>query len=230
MKLYIKNMVSKRCKMLLREELKKLGLHYKYVDLGEVDLIDNSITQGQYAHLKKFLKISGLELMDDTKSILVEKIKTLIIKMIHYADKLPKHNISVYMSNQLNYSYTYLANLFKEVTGTTIQHYILFHKIEKVKELILYDELSLNEISYKLHYSSVAHLSNQFKQITGLTPTSFKKNHSYKNRIKLETLLNKNQYMQMKNIRISKQREKDSDRMDRHYTSVNEQLTANIHM
>ncbi|HMH22852.1 MAG TPA: helix-turn-helix domain-containing protein [Puia sp.] len=174
MKLYIKYMVSLRCKMLVKEELKKLGLQYVIVDLGTVEVLEN-ITEKQRAELKDALLKSGLELLDDKKSILIEKIKNIIIEMIHYSDEPPTENYSDYLSKKLEYDYTYLSNVFSEVKGTTIQHFIIMHKIEKVKELLLYDELNLSEISYKLHYSSVAHLSNQFKKVTGLSPTFFKK-------------------------------------------------------
>jgi AraC-like DNA-binding protein len=166
-------MVSLRCKMVVKSELDNLGLAYKTVDLGEV-LIEGNITDEQRARLKTALLKAGLELMDDKKAILVDKIKNVIIEMVHYEDELPKTNFSDYLSEKLNYSYTYLANLFSETKGITIEHFMILHKIEKVKELILYDELSLSEIAWKLHYSSVAHLSNQFKKITGLTPSYFK--------------------------------------------------------
>jgi AraC-like DNA-binding protein len=120
------------------------------------------------------LKKSGLELLDDKKNILGEKIKALIVEMIHYEDEVPKVNDSDYISEKLGYDYTYLSNTFSEVKGMTIQQYIILHKIERVKELLIYDELTLTEIAHKLHYSSVAHLSNQFKKGTGLTPTYFK--------------------------------------------------------
>ena len=181
-------MVSLRCKMAVKNALDNMGLHYKDVDLGEVDLIEDILTQEQHDHLKYILQKTGLELMEETKSVLVERIKNIIVEMVHYSEELPQHKISEYLSKELNHDYAYLSNLFKEVTRTTIQHYILLHKIEKAKELILYDELTLNEISYKLHYSSVAHLSNQFKKLTGLTPTYFKKIHSYKKRLMLETI------------------------------------------
>eukprot|EP01136_Pigoraptor_vietnamica_P045568 Opistho-1_new@23674 len=174
MKLYIKYMVSLRCKMVVKEELVRLGLHPECIDLGVID-IRETITPAQHDALKANLLVSGLELLDDKKSILIEKIKAVIVEMIHYADELPATNYSDYISEKLHYDYTYLSNLFSEVKGITIQHYIIIHKIEKVKELLLYDELNLTEISYQLHYSSVAHLSNQFKKITGLTPTFFKK-------------------------------------------------------
>ncbi len=172
--LYIKYMVSLRCKMVVKEELKKLGLHFVVVDLGMVDVLEN-IKPEQHDQLKSNLRKSGLELLDDKKSILIERIKNVIIDMIHYSDEIPKVNYSDYISEKLGYDYTYLSNMFSEVKGITIQQYIIIHKIEKVKELLLYDELTLTEISYKLHYSSVAHLSNQFKKITGLSPSFYKK-------------------------------------------------------
>ncbi|MDX1640391.1 MAG: AraC family transcriptional regulator [Balneolaceae bacterium] len=173
MKLYIKYMVSLRCKMLVREELKKLGIDCVSVDLGVVEIQDD-ISEEQLETFGKNLKKSGLELLDDKKNILVEKIKSVIVEMIHYEDEVPKVNDSDYISEKLGYDYTYLSITFSEVKGTTIQQYIIMHKIERAKELLLYDELTLTEIAYKLHYSSVAHLSNQFKKITGLTPTFFK--------------------------------------------------------
>lgn len=179
-------MVSLRCKMLVKEELAKLGLHYVYVDLGNIEILED-ITEKQREQLKYNLLRSGLELLDDKKNILIEKIKNVIIEMIHYSDELPLENYSVYISNKLGYDYTYLANAFSEVKGITIQQFIIMHKIEKVKELLLYDELNLTEISYKLNYSSVAHLSNQFKKVTGLSPT-FYKQLKEKRRINLENL------------------------------------------
>ena len=159
--------------MLVKAELEKLGLTYGIIDLGEIE-IKGDITEKQRRELKTNLLRSGLELMDDKKAILIEKIKTVIIEMIHYDDDVPKIKNSEYISKKLQYDYTYLANLFSETTGTTIEHFIIIHKIERVKELMIYDELNLTQISYKLNYSSVAHLSNQFKKITGLTPSFFK--------------------------------------------------------
>ena len=159
--------------MMVKEEMKRLGLRYISVDLGVVDVLEN-INQQQHDELKINLLKSGLELLDDKRSILIEKIKAVIIEMIHYADELPKVNYSDYISEKLNYDYTYLANIFSEVKGITIQQFIIIHKIEKVKELLLYDELNLTEISYKMNYSSVAHLSNQFKKVTGLSPSFYK--------------------------------------------------------
>ncbi len=167
-------MVSLRCKMLVKEELLKLGLHYVIVDLGVIEILED-ITPSQRETLKKNLLKSGLELLDDKKSILIEKIKNAITEMVHYTDELPKTNYSDYISEKLNYDYTYLSNIFSEVKGITIQQFIIINKIERAKELLLYDELNLTEIAYKLHYSSVAHLSNQFKKITGLSPSYFKK-------------------------------------------------------
>lgn len=173
MKLYIKYMVSLRCKMLVHEELKRVGLKFVMIDLGMVEILED-ITETQRDTLSLNLLKSGLELMDDKKAILIEKIKNVIIEMIHYTDEVPMVNYSDYISDKLGYNYTYLANTFSEVRGITIQQFIIIHKIERVKELLLYDELNLTEIAYRMHYSSVAHLSNQFKKITGLTPSFFK--------------------------------------------------------
>jgi len=173
MKIYVKYMVSIRCKMVVKAELEKLRLHFITVELGEVD-IEETLSPAQREALASALKRSGLELMDDKKAILIEKIKQVIIETIHYTEDALRVNFSNHLSEKLNYDYTYLANLFSEVEGTTIEHFIIKHKIERVKELLIYDELSLTEIAYKLHYSSVAALSNQFKKVTGLTPSFFK--------------------------------------------------------
>lgn len=186
MKLFIRNMVSLRCKMLVKAELERMHLAYRSVELGEAELVE-PISSQQYEALKSILSKAGLELMDDKKAMLVEKIKRIIIEMVHYSDELPEVNFSDYLSEKLNHNYTYLSNLFSEVKSTTIEHYIITHKIEKVKELIIYDELNLTEIAFKMHYSSVAHLSNQFKKITGLTP-SFFKSLKYKRRSSLEDM------------------------------------------
>jgi len=160
--------------MIVKEELKKLGLNYVVVDLGVVEIMQD-ISPEQRELLKTNLLRSGLELLDDKRSILIEKIKNVITELIHYSDELPRVNYSVYISEKLGYDYTYLSNIFSEVKGTTIQQFIIINKIERVKELLLYDELNLTQIAYKLHYSSVAHLSNQFKKITGLSPSFFKR-------------------------------------------------------
>lgn len=188
MKIHIKSMVSLRCKLVVKDALKNLGICYKYIDLGEVDIENNELTDKKREDLKKLLLQSGLELMDEKKSIIVERIKNMLVEMIHYTEELPRIKISVFLSKKLNHNYTYLSNLFKEVSGITIQHYIVLHKIEKVKELILYDELTLNEIMHILNYSSVAHLSTQFKKVTGMTPSDFKKNNAFNKRIVLEKL------------------------------------------
>lgn len=167
-------MVSLRCKLLVQSELEKLGLAYTNIELGIVETKED-LTQQQQEELKSNLARSGLELLDDKKSILINKVKNTIVEMIHYNDEVPRVNYSEYISEKLGYDYTYLSNLFSEVIGNTIQQFIIMHKIERAKELMLYDELNLTEISYKLHYSSVAHLSNQFKKVTGQTPSFYKK-------------------------------------------------------
>lgn len=186
MVLYIKYMVSLRCKMLVKEELKKIGLHYIIIDLGYVEILED-ITSDQFEILKQNLANSGLELLDDKRSILIEKVKSVIVEMVHYSEALPKVNYSTYISEKLHYDYTYLSNIFTEVKGMTIQQFIILHKIERVKELLLYDELNLTEISYLLNYSSVAHLSNQFKKVTGLSPSYFKQLQQ-KRRLNLENV------------------------------------------
>lgn len=159
--------------MVVKSELENLGLPYTTIELGEAE-ITSDITPDQRQKLASALKETGLELMEDKKKILVERIKTSIIELVHFTDDQIKINLSDYLSQKLKHNYTYLANLFSEVKGTTIEKYYLTHKIERVKELLAYDELNLTEIAWKLHYSSVAHLSNQFKKMTGLTPTQFK--------------------------------------------------------
>lgn len=170
MTLYIKYMVSLRCKIMVRAELEKLGLPYLSIELGTVE-VPNELTQDQKISLGENLARLGLELLDDRKSILIEKIKQVGIEMIHYSDEIPHVNYSTYISQKLHYDYNYLSNVFSEVKGLTLQHFIISHKIEKVKELLLYDELNLTQIAEKLHYSSVAHLSHQFKKVTGLSPS-----------------------------------------------------------
>lgn len=166
-------MVCIRCKMVVKNELEKLGLHYSFVELGEA-LIEEEATVEQLSELNEALLKNGLEILNDNRQILVEKIKTTIIELVHYTEDQIKVNLSNHLSDKLGYNYTYLANLFSELKGTTIEHYYLTHKIEKVKELLVYDELNLTEIAFKLHYSSVAHLSNQFRKMTGLTPSNFR--------------------------------------------------------
>ncbi|MGZ5220382.1 MAG: helix-turn-helix domain-containing protein [Chitinophagaceae bacterium] len=173
MKLYIKNMVCIRCKMVVKAELENLGLHYTTVELGEVEVRENISTE-QRDQFKVALLKSGLELMDDKKSVLIQKIKNVIVELVHYSEEPLTIKFSEYLSQKLEHDYTYLANLFSEVQGTTIEKFFITHKIERVKELLVYNELNLTEIAYLMHYSSVAHLSTQFKKVTGLTPSYFK--------------------------------------------------------
>jgi AraC-like DNA-binding protein len=185
-KLLIKNMVSLRCKLIVKSELEKLHFHFHVVELGEVE-INEELTSTQKEDLKAALLKYGLELLEDKKSMLIEKIKNIIVETIHYGDEPPTLNFSAYLAEKLNYDYNYLSNLFSEVKGTTIERFIISHKIERAKELLIYNELTLTEIAEKLHYSNVAHLSNQFKKVTGLTPTFFK-NMKHKRLIALENL------------------------------------------
>jgi YesN/AraC family two-component response regulator len=159
--------------MVVKDELTKLGLQYRSVELGEADLLQ-SISQEQRQQFRAALLTSGLELMDDKKTVLIQKIKTIIIELVHYSEDPLSINLSVYLAEKLQHDYTYLANLFSEVQGTTIEKFFISHKIERVKELLVYSELTLAEIAYKMHYSSVAHLCTQFKKVTGLTPSHFK--------------------------------------------------------
>jgi AraC-like DNA-binding protein len=166
-------MVCIRCKMLVKDELTKLGLHYTTVELGETEITED-ISAVMRDNIKTNLLKWGLELMDDKKSVLIQKIKNVIIELVHYSEEPLAVNLSVHLSEKLKHDYTYLSNLFSEVQGTTIEKFFIVHKIERVKELLVYNELSLTEIAFLLHYSSVAHLSTQFKKVTGLTPSYFK--------------------------------------------------------
>ena len=179
-------MVSLRCKLVVKEALESLGLHYVILELGIVEIMQD-LTANQRKQLYDLLLKSGLELMDDKKSVLIEKIKNIIIELIHYSDELPKVNYSAYISEKMGMDYTHLSKLFSEVRGITIEHFIIAHKIERVKELLLYDELNLTQISYLMNYSSISHLSKQFKKVTGLTPSFFKKLKE-KKRIGLENI------------------------------------------
>ena len=166
-------MVCTRCKIVVKEELTKLGLHYTTVELGEAEILEQ-ISPLQRDRLKEGLLSTGLELMDDKKSVLIQKIKNVIVELVHYSEEPLTIKFSEYLGQKLNHDYTYLANLFSEVQGITIEKFFIAHKIERVKELLVYDELSLTEIAFQMHYSSVAHLSTQFKKVTGLTPSYFK--------------------------------------------------------
>lgn len=188
MKLYIKYMVTNQCKMEVKAELKKLGLHFIVVDLGEIEIMEE-LTSDQRLQLRVALLSIGFELMDDKRAILIERIMSVIIEMVHNSTEVNKLNFSDYLSEKLNHHYTYLSNVFSEVKGITIQQFIIIHKIERIKELLMYGELNLTEISYLLNYSSVAHLSNQFKKITGFSPSHFK-NLKDRKRMPLEEIGN----------------------------------------
>lgn len=186
MTLYIKNMVCARCKMVVKSELDKLGLQTISVELGEVEL-QNDITDSEKEVLLKNLQTLGFDLLDDKKTKTIEKIKNLIVDLVHHKNSELKVNLSDYLVENLNQDYSTLSNLFSEIESTTIEKYFISQKIEKVKELLIYNELSLSEIADLLNYSNVAHLSNQFKKITGFTPTYFKQLKD-KNRIQIENL------------------------------------------
>lgn len=173
MTIYIKNMVCMRCKMVVSAELTHLGLHYSRIELGQADIIED-ISIAQHDQIKSGLSKSGLELIDDVKSVLIEKIKKLIIELVHYSEDSLPINLSVYLSQQLHHNYTYMANTFSLAQGHSIEKFMIEHKIERVKELLIYNELNLTEIAFKMHYSSVAHLSSQFKKVTGQTASQYK--------------------------------------------------------
>ncbi len=185
MQLYIKNMVCNRCKMVVKAELEQLGLHPVHIGLGEVELAEKEIDKALLQQLEAKLEAVGFELIDDRKSRTIEKIKNVVIELVHHTDEATKLKYSEYIAQQLNYEYTYLSKLFSEVEGVTIEQYLISQKIERVKELLIYDELSLSEIADRMGYSSVAHLSAQFKKVTGLTP-SFYKNKSIRHRKPLD--------------------------------------------
>ncbi len=174
MKLFIKNMVCDRCRMVVKSELEKHGLHTTQVTLGEVEIVEQKIPAAELKRLGHALQQLGFELIDDKKSRIIEQIKTTAIKLVHYTDDKPREKQSELIARELNHDYSSLSKLFSEVEGITIEQYIINQKIEKVKEYIVYDELSLSEIADRIGYSSVAHLSAQFKKITGLTPSHFK--------------------------------------------------------
>lgn len=173
MKLFIKNMVCDRCIMVVQHELDKLGLPVKQVKLGEA-ILENELSDEEKNRVGTVLSSLGFELIDDKKSRIIEKIKNIIIDLVHYQDAETNKNLSDILSQELHRDYNYLSNLFSEVESTTIEKYYIAQKIEKVKELLVYDELSLSEIAARLNYSSVAYLSNQFKKVTGLTPSHFR--------------------------------------------------------
>ncbi len=182
-------MVSSRCKIAVKEELKKLDLHFILLSLGEVEVMED-LTSEKRELLKTALLNAGFELMDDKRSVLIERIKNVIIEMIHHTEDVIKIKFSDFLSEKLSHDYTYMANLFSEIQGTTIEQFIISHKVERIKELIVYGELNITEISWKMNYSSVAHLSNQFKKVTGLSPSHFKQ-LNYRGRTPLEDVGNK---------------------------------------
>lgn len=186
MKLHVKYMVSNRCKMVVKSALKTLGVHFVMLELGEVEVMER-LTIEQRDFLKVELENAGLELIDDKRSILIEKIKNTIIDMIHYSEQTVRVNISVFLTEKLDYDYTYMANLFSQVQGISIEQFIILHKIEKIKELLIYGELNISEIAYKMNYSSSAHLCTQFKKVTGLTPSHFKQ-LKIKRRVNIESI------------------------------------------
>ena len=173
MKVHIKNMVCQRCKLAVETLLRQCGYHPQQIELGEVTIAED-LAPGQLQELNDNLKNLGFELIDDRKSQLVEKIKNIIVKLVHHTTDTLTVNLSEYLAQQLNYEYNYLSNLFSEAEGTTIEKYYISQKMEKVKELLIYDELTLSQIAYRMGYSSVAYLSSQFKKETGLTPSHFK--------------------------------------------------------
>lgn len=174
MELHIKNMVCNRCKMVVRTEFEKLGLHPISVQLGTVEIVESEIIESKQKELKEALERFGFELLVDKKKQVVERIKTTIIDLVHYRTSNLKVNLSAYLSAELGMSYANLSTTFSELEGITIEKYFIQQKIEKVKELLTYDEKSLSEIAFLLDYSSVAHLSAQFKKISGETPSAYK--------------------------------------------------------
>lgn len=181
MKLYIKNMVCSRCKMVVKAELEKLGLQLLTVDLGEVETLA-PISEQQKSNIAEHLKEFGFELIDDKRSRTIDKIKTLIIELVHQQNAQLHTNLSEYLVRHLSQDYSLLSNLFSEVEDTTIEKYFISQKIEKVKELLMYDELTLSEIAFQLNYSSVAYLSNQFKKVTGFSPSHYRQLKNKKRR------------------------------------------------
>lgn len=179
MRLYIKNMVCDRCIKVVKEELGKIDISLKHIELGEVDT-ESEVNEAKISEVKHILEKNGFELLDDKRATLVENIRTLIIEEVQYlkGNKPASLNFSDYLSQKTGYEYSYLSNLFSSETGQTIEQYIIAQKVEKVKEWLSYNELSLSEMAWRLSYSSAAHLSNQFKKVTGMTPGEFKKTNT----------------------------------------------------
>lgn len=178
MKLYIKNMVCGRCERAVRFEFEKMTLPVISIKLGEVEL-SRELVGDERQKLAKSLKELGFELLEDKVSKTIEQIKNLIIQLVHYQKNPLKTNLSTHLSEKVRQDYSVISKLFSDVEGVTIEHYFIAQKIEKAKELLVYDELTLSEIAHALHYSNVAHLSNQFKKVTGFTPTQFKKTKAH---------------------------------------------------
>ena len=173
--LHIKNMVCDRCIKVVGDEITSLGFKIQFIELGKVGL-KSSVNNDEVVLIAKALEENGFKLLNDKKSRIVSKIKIEVIKYIHMGETIPeKKNFSTYLSEKIGKDYSYLSTLFSSAVGLTIEKFIILHKIERVKELLIYDELSLKEISYQLEYSSVQYLSNQFKQTTGITPSEYKK-------------------------------------------------------
>lgn len=166
-------MESNCCIRVVKNELDKLGLHYKNVELGRVE-IKETLTEERLKEIDTVLKSAGLELISDSKSILVEKVKIAVHNLVYLSDDLPRENFSEFISSEVRSDYTYLSSIFSNIQGVTVEKYVIGEKIERVKNMLVYEQISLNEIAYKLKYSSVAHLSNQFKRITGMTPSSYR--------------------------------------------------------
>ena len=173
MRLHIKNMVCSRCKMVVKAELEQFGVHPLAVELGEVE-IEETLGKPQLSQLNQRFLLLGFELLDDKKSRMIEKVKNLIVDLVHGKDNAIKTNLSDYIAFEIGYDYSYISSLFSQHESTTIEQYYVLQKVERVKELLVYDELNLNEIADRLNYSSASHLSKQFKKITGLTPSYFK--------------------------------------------------------
>jgi AraC-like DNA-binding protein len=173
MRLFIKYMVSIRCVSAVKKVLKDCNIHPENTQLGEIEIPD-STNKDQLSLLESKLKAIGFELMEDKKAQMIEKTINVIIDMIHNQEDNPKMNYSEYISQKIHFDYTYISNVFSHLKGMTIQHFIILHKIERIKELIIYNELTISEIAWKMNYSSAAHLSNQFKKMTGLSPSTFK--------------------------------------------------------
>ena len=175
MKVYIKNMVCDRCTLVVSALMKELHFEAVSVEMGEVDFADRELSETERDVLKARLEALSFELLDDKRSQLIDKIRTCVIDLVHRQESLEKVKLSDYLKKQVNYDYNHISHLFSSIEGITIEQYFINHKIEKVKELLVYDELNATEIAYRMGYSSLAHLSGQFKKVTGMTPTQFKK-------------------------------------------------------